>query len=235
MSGASISKKLGISWQCPNREPHSCSLRRCPNKRKEYRRKLHEERREHDNRKNRERYHTKYKNDPASIAKRTKSWRDYAKRKGREWVRQRSKRYQKPYSELSASTRFKLRAAAAAWQLKNKDRRSKYARQWRRKNDPSVGFKQLISEARKSGNIAELIEGLGFAITRLDEAGNRHRSYAEHSKRRVQLCERDSQDSEAQFSNEKGRLLAAMLPDFSEAPGSLKGLGLQKLLQEIPE
>jgi gas vesicle protein len=208
MNGASISKKLGISWQCPNRESHSCTLRRCPNKRREYRRALHVERKDIDNQKNRERYHTKYKNDPASIEKRTKSWRDYAKRKGKEWIRERGRKYRKTYSELSDATRSRIREASADWQIRNQDWRNEYARQWRRKNDPSVGFRKLINEARKSGSIGELIERLSFAVTRLDEASDGQRGNGSDGERRMQLRERDSQNTEAELRDEETRALA---------------------------
>src|SRR5688500_1759044 len=138
MSGDLISKKLGMFWECPKQELHKCSLRHCEFKRKEYRRITHLQRREIDNKKNRERYHNRYKLNPDLKETNKRKWREYAKRMGRQWQRERSKKYRKPYSSLSISTRSKIRAAYKKWAKKNWDWRVEYARQYRRRK-PTFG------------------------------------------------------------------------------------------------
>jgi hypothetical protein len=171
MSGASISKKLEISWRCPKREPHSCSTRQCPAKKKEYRRLMHLKRREIDNEKNRKRYHEKYKASEAWMKRRRESWKKYATRKGNAWIKERSKKYRKSYRNLSPSTRSKIRAAYIQWAKENWSKRVEYARAYRRKN-PAFGFRNKIAEARRTGDIGKLAQECFDAIVRAYDKGS---------------------------------------------------------------
>ena len=161
-----------MSWECPNREPHKCSLRQCPLKRQEYRRLTHLSRKESDNEKNRQRYHEKYKTDLVLMSKKRARWRDYAQRQGVEWQQERSKKYRKAYSDLSSAQRSRIRLAYTKWAKQNWGKRVEYARHYRRKINPGIGLHQLIADARNSGDFGELIQRLGDAIARLDEKGN---------------------------------------------------------------
>ncbi len=191
MSGGSISKKLGTSWECPNQGSHNCTLRRCIDKRREYRRLTHLERKESDNEKNRRRYHERYKADPVLMKRRKESWKEFAKRKGKVWQRERSKRYRKPYSELSDAQRSKIRNAYTQWANRNWGKRVEYARHYRRQVNPSVGIARLISAAKRSGSFGDLIQRLGESIARLDEAGHGQRGQPRDRKRGVRMRERN--------------------------------------------
>lgn len=133
--------------------------------RKAYRRSYHLKNRERENARNLARYHKKYKLDSAWTKKRKASWIRYAKKKGIQWSRDRGKRYRKKYSELSPSTRSKIRAAYRVWAKKNWGRRVEYARVYRRRN-PVFGFRGKIASARRTGDVRKLAEECFNAIVR---------------------------------------------------------------------
>lgn len=140
--------------------------------RQAYRRLYHERNREQENEKNRLRYHQKYKTDAVWMKKRRESWRRYALKQGLEWMRERGKRYRKPYAQLSQSTRSKIRKAHTAWAKKHWEKRVEYARQHRRKK-PGFGLRNKIAKARRTGDIGKLAEECFAAIIRADETSRR--------------------------------------------------------------
>lgn len=173
MSGDSISKKLEMFWRCPNREPHRCSLRHCPPRKKESRRLMHLKRKEIDNASNRKRYHEKYKLSPVWMEKRRASWKKYASKQTKEWFKKRACGRKNPKrSDLSPSRRFKLREAYTKWAVKHWKERVDYAKTYRRRS-PVFGLRQKISRARESGDIRKLAEECFDAIIRADETGRK--------------------------------------------------------------
>ena len=200
MSGNLISKRLGTSWTCPNRASHNCSLRRCPDKRTEYRRLTHLSRRERDNEKNRKRYHELYKNDPVMTEKRRESWREFAKKKGKAWSKERSRKRPKTKAStasLSESQLSKKREAYREWAKSNWEKRVIYAQKYRRRS-PGFGFRNLIAEARRSGDIGKLAEECLAAIVRLDEAGGCGRREPKDRLGGLQVRDRDPSDAETE-------------------------------------
>jgi hypothetical protein len=141
-------------------------------RRRVYRKHYHEKNREKENEKNRQRYHEKYKTDPVWVEKRQKRWREFSAKQIKGWSRARSKKYRKPYKELSESTRSKIRAAYTVWAKNNWDERVKYARQYRRKK-PTFGLRSQIARARASGEFGELAEKCLDAIIRSYEVGRK--------------------------------------------------------------
>lgn len=176
-----------MSWECPNREPHKCSLRQCLLKRQEYRRLTHLSRKESDNEKNKQRYHEKYKHDSVLMSQKRAQWKDYAQKQGVEWQRERSKKYRKTYSELSSAQRSRIRLAYTQWAQQNWGKRVEYARHYRRKINPAIGLYRLIADARGSGDLGELIQRLGDAIARLDEKGYVRAGQSCDGQRRLRL------------------------------------------------
>ena len=133
--------------------------------RRMYRRQYYLENKERENAKSKERYHSKYKLNPAFKSRSSERWKRYAKEKGAEWVLLRSRKYRKPYAALSKSTRSNIREAYKAWAKLNWDRRVEYAREYRRRK-ATFGFRNKIAQARRSGDIRKLAEECLDAIVR---------------------------------------------------------------------
>ena len=153
-------------------------------RRRAYRANYHRENLEEQRRKNRERYHSRYKDDPAFIKRRTKSWKSYAERMEPSWILARSRKYRKPYANLSPSTRSKIREAYKKWAKLNWQKRVEYAREYRRKN-PAFGLRNKIASARRSGDLRKLTQECLDAIIRAYGAGHESGYHSGDSKRGV--------------------------------------------------
>lgn len=123
---------------------------------------------ESENKKNRKRYHEKYKVDSGWMKKRREAWKKYAEKQSIQWFKERSRRYRKSHSKLSPSARSKIRKAYTSWAKRNWEWRVEYAKKYRRKK-PGFGLKSKIANARRSGDIRKLAEECLIEIIRADE------------------------------------------------------------------
>mgnify|MGYP006985673010 CR=1 FL=1 len=167
-----MSKKLENVAESPHRE----SLKRCLKSRKKYRAEYHSKNLEEQRRKNRQRYHEKYKKNPGYQTKAAQRWAEYVKRKGPEWVLERSRKYRKLNGKEYYSqpkVREKMRANYNKWAKQNWEKRVEYARRYRRKVKPQIAIREAVDEARRTGDLRKLADACVSAIVRLNELGHK--------------------------------------------------------------
>jgi len=130
-------------------------------------------------------WYQKNKVSPIFKERQKKNWKSFEEKQkslNANWVRDRSRKYQKPYSALSENLKNKMRLSQKSWQERHWKERVAYAKIWRSRQ-PRAGLRKAIILARKTGDIRTLTTHLKRAIALTYGKSNRTRNHTHNSER----------------------------------------------------